>query len=134
MKANSANALRTMLSLAIGALATFVLAAAADAQEPRCRAKYRFIWGQHSEGWFAAPAGSACRVNLRMGGLSTISSAQITERPRNGTAVTGNDGTIRFQPKSGFTGNDSITVRYTGTGREVGVPKEATVTFTIMVF
>jgi hypothetical protein len=69
-----------------------------------------------------------------MGGLSTISSAQITERPRNGTAVTGNDGTIRFQPKSGFTGNDSITVRYTGTGREVGVPKEATVTFTIMVF
>jgi Bacterial Ig domain len=134
MKASSTNAVKAMVGFTIGALATLVLATAANAQEPRCRAKYRFIWGQHSEGWFAAPTGSPCRVNLRMGGVSTISSAQIIERPHSGTAVTGADGTIRFQPNSGFTGKDSMTVRYKGTGREVGASQEATVTFSITVF
>jgi hypothetical protein len=73
-------------------------------------------------------------VNLRMNRLATLASAQIIESPKNGTATTGNDGTIRFQPKSGFTGNDSMTVRYRGTSQGTGSPKEATVTFAITVY
>ena len=87
-----------------------------------------------------------------MGGFSTLSLAQIIEPPHSGTAATGNDGTIRFQPKTGFTGNDSMTVRYTGTGGggggggwgrragveggglKVGVPRQATVSFSITVY
>jgi len=55
------------------------------------------------------------------------------EGPRNGAAETGNDGSIRYEPKPGFTGKDSMTVRYTGS-RNDAVPVEGTVTFSIDVF
>jgi hypothetical protein len=118
------------------ALATLVLATAADAQERPCSARWRISWEHHMEGRFAARAGSACRVRYTVGTFSnvtTISSAEIIERPRNGAAVTGNDGSIRYQPKPGFTGKDSMTVRYTGI-RDNRVKLEGTVTFSIDVF
>jgi hypothetical protein len=118
------------------ALATLVLATAADAQEPRCTARWRISWEHHYQGWFAARAGSACRLRYTVGTFSnvtTISSPQIIEQPRNGAAVTGNDGSIRYQPKPGFTGKDSMTVRYTGI-RDNRVKLEGTVTFSIDVY
>ena len=118
-----------MAGLTIG----LVLDGTATAQERSCAAKYRFVWGQQSQGLFSTSAGTPCRVRLLMFGNSTISSAQIIEGPRNGDAAPGNDGTVRFQPKSGFTGADSMTVRYRGTGA-AGVPREATVTFAITVY
>ena len=117
-----------------GLLLTLITDAAAFGQEQRCRAKYGFIWEQHSQGIFSTKADTTCRVNLRMNRLATLASAQIIESPKNGTATTGNDGTIRFQPKSGFTGNDSMTVRYRGTSQGTGSPKEATVTFAITIY
>jgi hypothetical protein len=127
---------KAMVGFAVGALATFGLAAAADAQEPRCRAQWRISWEHHFQGWFAAPAGSACRVLYMLDtnlAVTTISSAQIIEPPRNGAAVTGNDGSIRYEPKPGFTGKDSMTVRYMGS-RDDNVELEGTVTFSIDVF
>jgi Bacterial Ig domain len=117
-----------------GLLLALITDAAAFGQESRCRARYRFIWGQNSQGIFSTQANTTCRVNLRMRGLATLASARIIEGPKNGTAATSNDGTIRFQPKSGFTGSDSMTVRYTGTSRGIGEPKKATVTFAITVY
>jgi Bacterial Ig domain len=126
-----------MVSFAIGALVALVLATAADAQDQRCRFKLNggFIrWGlQDQQGWFAVPAGSPCHVPVHVGGFSTLSSAQIVERPHHGTAVTSNDGMIHFRPNSGFTGNDSMTVRYGGTGLQ-GAGQQATIIWTIMVF
>jgi hypothetical protein len=103
------------------------------AQERSCAAKYKFNWGQQTQGLFSTRAEAPCRVGLLMSGNSTISSAQIVEGPRNGVAAAGSDGTIRFQPKSGFVGADSMTVRYKGTGA-ARVPREATVTFAITVY
>jgi hypothetical protein len=120
----------------IMALATLVLATAADAQERPCTARWRISWEHHFQGWFAARAGSACRVRYTVGtfsNITTISSPQIIEQPRNGAAVTGNDGSIRYQPKPGFTGKDSMTVRYTGI-RDNRVKLEGTVTFSIDVY
>jgi hypothetical protein len=133
MKSSCMNA--AAVGFAIGALATLILATAADAQEPPCKAKFGFRWGQHREGFFAARAGSPCRVTLRMLGRSTISSAEIIERPHSGTALPGVDGTIRFQPNAGFAGKDTMTVRYRGTRQGSGDElRESTVTFSITVF
>ena len=128
---------KAMVSFTMGALATLILAATAyaDVQDRVCPApKFRFRWGQHSQGVFGVRAETPCRVVLFMGGYATISSAQVTEPPHNVRAVARTDGNIYIYPKSGFTGKDSMTVRYTGTGREKGVAKEAFVTFSIDVF
>jgi len=130
--------MKTRAAFTMAALvATLVLttAAEADVQDRVCPApKYRFHWGQHSQGVFGVRAGTPCRVVLFMRGYATISSTEIIERPHNITAVPRTDGNIYISPKPGFTGKDSMTVRYTGTGRQVGVPRQATVTFSIDVF
>ena len=125
---------RVVVSFVIaGAVISLVLDGSAAAQERSCAAKYSFRWGQQSQGLFSTKAGISCRVSLLMFGNSTISSAQIIQGPGNGTAVASSNGTIRFQPKPGFTGTDSMTVRYGGTGA-AGVQREATVTFVITVY
>jgi hypothetical protein len=127
---------KAMVGFTNAALVTLVLVTAANAQEPRCRAQWRISWEHHFQGWFAAPAGSACRVLYILdtnSAVTTISSAQIVEGPRNGAAVTGDDGSIRYEPKPGFAGKDSMTVRYTGS-RDDTVKLEGTVTFSIDVF
>lgn len=154
--------MKTMVGFTIGALATLVLATAADAAglgmrpddqggnavedtyAPRqapdrgCTYRYSLFFGQSNSGNIALAAGKPCRVWLQTGprsgrpsGFDAISSVLITERPRNGTAVVDGQNAIRFQPKLGFTGKDSMTVRYTGNGQ--GQPREATVTFAIDV-
>src|SRR5215472_1944123 len=61
------------------------------------------------------------------GGFSTLSSAQIVERPHHGTSVTSSDGMIHFRTNSGFIGKDYMTVRYKGTCRKgPGVRQQAT--------
>jgi hypothetical protein len=114
------------------------LATAADLPVPRCREQFRFsfFWEQQrANGWFSTRAGSPCRLTVSMLGRATISSAEIIEGPHNGTAVPAADGSIRFQPKTGFTGKDTMTVRYRGTGNELAaVLRQATVTFAITVF
>jgi hypothetical protein len=67
-----------------------------------------------------------------MHGRSTISSVQVIRGPNNGTASLAGPAAIRFQPRPGFTGHDSMVVRYSGTGA-AGRPAEATVTFAIIV-
>jgi hypothetical protein len=123
----------TISFLIVGLIVPSMLDSSAIAQEQSCAAKYRFIWGQQSQGLFSTKVDTPCRVRLRMFGTATISSAQIVERPRSGVAAAGSEGTIRFQPKPGFVGTDSITVRYRGTG-SAGAPEEATVTFAITVY
>jgi hypothetical protein len=103
------------------------------AQERTCGASYRFIWGQDSSGTFSTKSGVPCRVMLRMAGNSTVASAQIVTRPRNGSASTGRDGTVRYQPKAGFTGTDTLAVQYRGTGSS-GSARPSTVTFTVTVY
>jgi hypothetical protein len=109
------------------ALATLVLATAADAdaQDRRCKGPGRG-WGTIS-----VSAGTPCVFG--MGGQSALTyaafiqsvrslgmmlySTEIIERPHNGTAVfqAGSyGGTIYYSPKPGFTGRDSIRVRFTG--------------------
>jgi hypothetical protein len=129
--------MKNMVGFTVGALVTLLLATAADAdvQDRVCPApKFGFRWGQHSQGVFGVRAGTPCRLVLFMRNYATISSAQIIERPHDVTAVPRADGNIYISPKPGFTGKDSMTVRYTGTGREIGVTKEAFVTFSIDVF
>jgi hypothetical protein len=153
--------MKTLVGFTVGALATLVLATAADAfdggagidqggntledisaphQVPDrgCAFRYTLFFGQNNPGNITAHAGKLCRVNFttgprsgRQSGFDAIFSVLITERPRNGTAVIDGQKAIRFQPKLGFTGKDSMTVRYKGNGQ--GQPRETTVTFAIDV-
>src|ERR1043166_4762212 len=118
--------------LAIGFGSAVFVGSTATAQEPQCFARYRFNWGQHSQGHLATKAGTACRLRLLMRGRSAISSVQVIRGPSNGTASLAGPAAIRFQPRPGFTGHDSMVVRYSGTGA-AGRPAEATVTFAIIV-
>jgi hypothetical protein len=128
--------MKTIVGFTVGALAALLATAAdADVQDRVCPApKYRLLWGQHSQGVFGVRTGTPCRVVLFTRGYRTISSAEIVERPHNGTAAPRADGNIYFYPKPGFTGKDSMAVRFMGTGREVGVRRQGTVTFSIDVF
>ena len=111
-----------------------------ETSEPRSRPAARSCAGLDGAGayrpsvptrGFAVPAGSPCHVPAHAGGFSTLSSAQIGERPHRGTAVTSRDGTIHFRTNSGFIGKDYMTVRYRGTGREgPGVRQQATMPLT----
>ncbi len=70
MRANLGNAVKIMVSFAIGALVALVLATAADAQDQRCRFKLNggFIrWGLQDptrmvrgSGWIAVPRARTC--------------------------------------------------------------------------
>jgi hypothetical protein len=112
-----------------------VLATAADAPVARCREQFDFRWGQHSEGWFSTRVGSPCRLTVSMLGQAIISSAEIIDGPHSGTAAPAADGSVRFQPNAGFTGKDTMTVRYRGTGGGAArVLRQATVTYSITVF
>jgi hypothetical protein len=85
------------------ALATLVFATAADADVYGCsggRAGENKIIGVR--------AGTPCK--FIPSGL--IISPAIIERPHNVAAVLRADGGIYFYPKPGFTGKDSMTVRY----------------------
>jgi hypothetical protein len=82
------------------ALAMLVFATAADADVYRCFQPRGRIIGVR--------AGTPCK--FIPSGL--IISPAIIERPHNVAAVLRADGGIYFYPKPGFTGKDSMTVRY----------------------
>ena len=137
--------MKTKVGFAMGALATLVLATAAyaDVQDRVCFSpKYHVSWGQHRQGMFGVRSGMPCRVVLMVGPdggfigpYATISSAEIIHPPQNLKAVPRADGNIYVWPQPGFTGKDSMIVRYTGTGRgTIGRTREGFVTFSIDVF
>jgi hypothetical protein len=131
--------MKTMIGFTTGALATLVLATAAyaDVQDQLCYWSpwNRISWGgRHVQGTFGVRAGRPCRVPNLTGlrhSLMTVIKAEIVEPPHNGTAVARNDGDIYFYPKSGFTGKDSMTVRYVS--RRIR-PTHGFVTYAIDVF
>jgi len=102
--------MKTIVGFTMG-LATLVFATAADAQDRRC----------FGRGISGVPAGTPCvfgpsRPRAPLGfewrGMM-LYSTEIIERPHNGTAVLRADGGTYYNPKPGFTGKDSMTVRYT---------------------
>jgi hypothetical protein len=89
------NEMKTIAAFTM-ALATLVLATAADAdvQDRRCYQR---------ASWISVRAGTPCGFGTSMGGYSK----EIIEPPHNGTAVVRADGSIYYSPKPGFTGRDN---------------------------
>ena len=130
---------KAIVGFTMGASAILFLATAAYAnvEDRLCywspSANIVHFGGQRDQGTFGVRAGAPCRVPLVMPGWRvTVIKAEITEPPHNGTAVPRNDGDIYFYPKSGFTGKDSMTVRYVGAYQ--GKPIHGLVTYSIDVF
>jgi hypothetical protein len=109
------NDMKTVVGFTMAALATLVLATAADAdaQNRRCDARGPLI---------SVRAGATCVFSppiIRGGGYS-YHSTEIIETPHEGTAVLRTDGRIYYSPRPGFTGRDSMKVQraacnYSGT-------------------
>ena len=103
----------------------------ASAQEAACRANYHFMWGQDSQGSISNDGAAACRLQIRLGGRSSMSSVEIVKQPSNGTASPAGASSLVFKPKPGFKGSDSMVVRFSGTGPSG--PGTSTVTFALTV-
>jgi hypothetical protein len=105
--------MKTIVGFTMAALATLVLATAADAdvQGQRCNPQ---TWGRGAGGVIGVRAGTPCVILPTFGwrGYAT----ETIEPPHNGTAVLRADGSIYYSPKPGFTGRDHIRVRRTRCG------------------
>jgi len=110
--------------------ATLLAVTAALAQEQGCNARYRFSWGQQSQGYLNIRSGMPCRIQIRMGPRSTISEVKVVSAPSNVSAST-SGGAVRVQARAGFKGQDSMSLQYVGTGPNG--PGQATVNFAINV-
>jgi hypothetical protein len=88
------------------ALATLILATAADAdaQDQQCQRGRGVVWVR---------AGTPCVFRPTTFRPTTQRPTEIIEPPHNGTAVLHADGSIYYSPKPGFTGGDSMSVRFT---------------------
>src|SRR4051794_23479400 len=123
---------RKSASIAAIAIVGLVASETAAMSQQACSGRYNFRWGQDRTGSLGTTAGTTCRVRLSMGPRSTISSAQIVRPPSaSGSATVSAPYAIVFTAKPGFKGQDSMSVRYIGTGPKG--PGQATVTFAISV-
>jgi hypothetical protein len=97
--------MKTVVAFTMAALATLVLATAADAdvQDRQC---------QRGRG-IGVRAETPCVIRPLSYWVPWARPVEIIERPHNGTAVLRADGSIYYSPKPGFTGRDSIRVRRT---------------------
>jgi hypothetical protein len=89
------------MAFTTAALATLVLAAAADAdvRDRGCRL---------IKGGFGVRAGTPCLIPMGMPGFST----EIIKPPHHGTAVVHANGSVYYSPEPGFTGRDDMGVRH----------------------
>jgi hypothetical protein len=122
-------------SVLMAAIIAAVLAAAgsASAQDSRCGGRYTVRAGQHSQGTISTRSGKPCKMTYITSGTSRASSGiQIATGPRNGSASTDSTG-IRYAPRPGFRGADTMTVRFNWNGPPSNKPSSGLVTFAIMV-
>jgi hypothetical protein len=94
--------MKTRMAFIMAALATPVLATAADAgaQDRRCQMRGK------SPRVISVRAGTPCVF-----GLFGLHYSEIIDPPHNGTAVLRSDGRVYYSPRPGFTGRDGMTVR-----------------------
>jgi hypothetical protein len=123
---------KLLLAFALGFAALHLGGTTAIAQERSCGANYVFTWGQNVQGTFSTRAGTPCVVHVVARLSSTISSMRVVRGPGHGSASSAGPVSLRYVPKAGFTGRDSMIVGFTGTG-SAGKPRTATVTFVITV-
>jgi hypothetical protein len=100
--------MKTIVAFTMAALATLILATAADAdaQDQQCQR----IRGRNG-GLISVRVGTPCEILPFYGwrGYAT----EIIKPPRNGTALLRADGSIIYSPKPGFIGRDGMRVRRT---------------------
>lgn len=123
-----------MYKLFLFIVSLFVLTAdEARAEETSCKAHFRFRWGEEVSGSLATRAGTPCRVLMSTRGNLIMLGTQVVRAPRNGTAASIGPASVRYQPRAGFTGQDFMSVRYSGKGTG-GRDGQAIVNFTITVY
>ena len=102
------------------------------AEDPMCMGGFGVLVGREANGLLSTRAGTACRMAIRVNGNQTLSSVVIVRAPRHGNA-SGSGATFRYQPRAGFTGQDSMTVRFVGVSGVSGKSIQGTVNFRIDV-
>jgi hypothetical protein len=117
--------------LFIASLAVLNLTAA-RAEEPMCNASFWFRWGQEVSGTLDARSGTPCRILTGTSGNTVYVGSQVVTQPRHGRASPLGAASIRYQPRAGFTGQDSMTIRFFG--ERQGRRNQATVNLKITVY
>jgi len=104
----------------------------ARAEEPMCNASFWFRWGQEVSGTLATKAGAPCRILTGTSGNTVYVGSQVLTQPRHGRASSIGPASIRYQPRAGFVGQDSMTIRFLG--ERQGQRNQATVRLKITVY
>ena len=99
-------------SLAILALPAFLFAAPAFAQSMCVVAGNQPIMGANMTADFDVTAGQACMYDIKPRG--TLTSAEVTQPPQNGTLKMVDKDTLSYEPKAGYKGADSFVITATG--------------------
>lgn len=105
----------------------------ARAEEPMCNASFWFRWGQEVSGTLATKSGAPCRILTGMSGNTVYVGSQVIAQPRHGRASPLGPASIRYQPRTGFVGQDSMAIRFLGE-RQGGRRSQATVRLKITVY
>jgi hypothetical protein len=79
----------------------------------------------------AARSGEPCSISGVTGGMSTISSVEVSAPPRNGTATVGQGYAVWYRSQPGFTGADVFEFAMSGTTE--GRPGTSTVRVQVTV-
>jgi hypothetical protein len=104
----------------------------ARAEEPMCNSSFWFRWGQEVSGTLATKTGAPCRILTAVSGNTVYVGSQVVSQPRNGRASSIGPASIRYQPRAGFVGQDTMTIRFLG--ERGGRRNQATVNLKITVY
>jgi hypothetical protein len=104
----------------------------ARAEETMCNSSFWFRWGQEVSGTLDAKSGTPCRILTAVSGNTVYVGSQVVTQPRHGRASPLGPASIRYQPRAGFVGQDTMTIRFLG--ERQGQRNQATVRLKITVY
>lgn len=107
--------------------------ARASAEDSLCPLDFRIPAGTEGRGVATARAGTVCQMSLAVYGNLTLSSIAIIRGPSNGSASPRSTG-IRYKPKAGYSGRDSMTIRLLGVSGTSGKPVQGILHIEIHVY
>jgi hypothetical protein len=116
------------LALCLQAASTAVLAG-----EPACIARYTFKKDQHREGVLETRPGKACTSRIYTSGDTTLRSIQVVQSPKNASVTMLGPSSYRFKPRSGFSGEDTMVLRFNMTSGAAAKPSAGTVLVRISI-
>ncbi len=106
-------ALTMRVLVAVGAAIAGVVAMpnAARAEDPMCSARYTGRANQIVTGHVSTRVGRACRLVFMAHYHTRMAGAQVLSRPKHGAAIPLDHSSVRYVPKPGFSGQDTMSLR-----------------------